>query len=506
MPHDPSDGFTLNPLAERHRLLHYAIICFALPYFYSYFNEQKRMLTDSVEEAMLSAFDRAISQPSSPFRKAVVGFNCDVDLIVPGVRLMDALNISIVNSVADHDSLSNLKELAEAFHFMFQKGAAAERFMSNEQDFKKMVQVAEKMPRAQYHIGGNAALSATRIATAFPWTEVHLVGPIGPRSQALLHPSIKRSNSTRITKDEIHVILEYKQGEVFGDHVALGSSRFITSHDLYSSSTILIEMFFKAIATMQPDLVIITGVHLLEFQQADIRLEKLRLVKRNIVQIDAKVPIHLKLGGLGGDREFAKDVLERVVPYVDSLTLTEQQLALLAAVGGGPHPNEYPVAGGALHAHKVVDMVNWLLTSYGKPRNITEPEDRLKRLSRVHFTCLTFHVVASVGNDWSNLAAGLAGGARLAGRLACGGENVEANSDLLESRTAQSFLLDSSLQKFYQFDHHHPLTSWLRDQTLFLFTPVLVCKYPRKTVGIDDATSVTALLYSQFYRFEQVFG
>ncbi|CAJ0955934.1 unnamed protein product, partial [Mesorhabditis belari] len=357
----------------------------------------------------------------------------------------------------------------------------------------------------QYHIGGNAALLATRIASNFPWTEVHLVGPIGPRSQALLHPSIKRSNSTRITKDELHVILEYKQGEVLGEHVALGSSRFITSHDLYSSSTILIEMFFKAIATVQPDLVIITGVHLLEFLEKDVRVEKLRLIKRNIVQIDSRVPIHLKLGGLGGDQEFAKSVLEKILPYADSLALTEQQLALLAKVGGGPHPNEYPVVGGALHTHKVIDMLHWLITKYGKPKNATNAEEKLKRLSRIHFTCLTFHVVVATGSDWSNLASGLASGARIAGKIVCGGEKAEAQ-DLLESRTSQSFLLDSSLQKNYHFDPHHPITSWLHDDSLFLFTPVLVCKYPRKTVGVDDTISSTALLYSQFYRFEPFFA
>lgn len=59
------------------------------------------------------------------------------------------------------------------------------------------------------------------------------MGPIGPRSQALLHPSIVRTNSTLIVKDEVHVIMEYKQGEILGEYVAPASSRFITSHDQY---------------------------------------------------------------------------------------------------------------------------------------------------------------------------------------------------------------------------------------------------------------------------------
>ena len=92
---------------------------------------------------------------------------------------------------------------------------------------------------------------AQKIATSFPLVTSYLVGPIGPRSHALLHPSIARNNSTKIVQDEVHVILEYKQGarmsmtlfltinkfsfsgEILGEYVAPASSRFITSHDVY---------------------------------------------------------------------------------------------------------------------------------------------------------------------------------------------------------------------------------------------------------------------------------
>lgn len=57
---------------------------------------------------------------------------------------------------------------------------------------------------------------AQKIASSFPLASIYLVGPIGPRSQALLHPSIQQNNSTRIVQDELHVILEYKQGEILG--------------------------------------------------------------------------------------------------------------------------------------------------------------------------------------------------------------------------------------------------------------------------------------------------
>ncbi len=85
----------------------------------------------------------------------------------------------------------------------------------------------------QYAIGGNAALMAQKLASSYMRAQVLLVGPIGPRLKALLHPLVRTQNSTRIAKDEIHISMEYRQGEIWGDMVAPASSRFITSHDVF---------------------------------------------------------------------------------------------------------------------------------------------------------------------------------------------------------------------------------------------------------------------------------
>lgn len=495
------DVYTPTLFSAHNRLLHYAFVCAVVPWMYSYYNEQHRISSYSVEQAMLLAFDKLVSQPSIHFRKAVVGFNCNVDVIIPGTQLLEALNAT-TDKGSDHETLNDLNDLSETFLYSFMRGGTSERYMANEDTFGTVVKVAEKMQRMQYHIGGNAALMAEKIASSFPKTEVYLVGPIGPRSNALLHPSIKRTNSTRIVKDEVHVIMEYKQGEILGDHVAPSSSRFITSHDLFSGSTIVIDMFFKACSKFNPDLMILTGVHLLEFQDKEIRNEKLRLIKRNLLQISPKVPIHFELGSSGGDGSFILEVLYKVIPYIDSLGLTEQELALISHAAGGPFTEEYPVQAGTIHVHKVVDMLHWLL-NYGRHKKDSNGQKIGYRLQRIHFKCLTYHIVVSVGTDWSNLASGLAAGARIAGRQACG-MHYGLDTDLLELRSAQSYVLDKQQNKVYHFHAHNPVASWMRDDSVFIYTPVLVCKFPRKTVGVEDAISTTALLYSQFYKFDHV--
>ncbi|PIO74251.1 hypothetical protein TELCIR_03741, partial [Teladorsagia circumcincta] len=236
-------------------------------------------------------------------------------------------------------------------------------------------------------------------------------------------------------------------------------------------STVVMEMFFKAIAQFKPDLIIISGIHTLEFQNKEMRLEKLRMIRRNLLQISSKTPIHFELGSLA-DATFMFDILHRIIPHVDSLGINEQELAFLSHVAGGPHMEEYPVQAGTVHAHKVVEMLDWLLRTFGRDRMNPNSKNYGYRLQRIHFQCLTYQMVARM------------------------------ETDMLEVRTAPSFILDKKLGKMYHFHAHNPIASWMRDQVLFIFTPVLVCKFPMKTVGVDDAISTTGLLYSQFYRFD----
>jgi len=70
-------------------LLNWAFVCFAIPWLYSYFNEQHRLSSMPVEQgllsfinvkcriqiiAMLKAWETVIAQPSIRFRKVMVGY------------------------------------------------------------------------------------------------------------------------------------------------------------------------------------------------------------------------------------------------------------------------------------------------------------------------------------------------------------------------------------------------------------------------------------------------
>ena len=155
-----------------------------------------------------------------------------------------------------------------------------------------------------------------------------------------------------------------------------------------------------------------------------------------------------------GDASHVNDVLNRIIPNVDSLFLNEQELAFITKVGNGPYQEQYPVKAGTLHAYKVVEMLYWLLETFGNDKTNPSSKNYNYRLQRIHFHCLTYHIVVSRGSDWSNLASGLAAGVKLAGRQSCNIGNEKFEHDKLEVRTSSTILLDKHIDKVYNFDQH----------------------------------------------------
>ena len=172
-----------------------------------------------------------------------------------------------------------------------------------------------------------------------------------------------------------------------------------------------------------------------------------------------------------------------------SLGLNEQELSFLSASLEGPH-NDI-LSQGQPEIHKVTDIMTWILDNFGK-----SPENPGSKLTRVHFHSLTFHIIATVPGHWENSDAAVAAGARVAGQKACDVLSVETGQFDLKIPTR--FRLSSQHPEM-ELDPAHPVIGWeMEDCCQFVFSPVLVCKNPLKTVGLGDAISATGLLYSHY--------
>ena len=172
---------------------------------------------------------------------------------------------------------------------------------------------------------------------------------------------------------------------------------------------------------------------------------------------------------------------------MDSLGFNEQELNFAAYVNDDEEDIE-------LDAHptveEIIDMMTWLIRKYGQ-----SPSRPSSRLTRLHFHSITHHVIATADHVWENTRSAVAAGTRIAGSQAC--DIVSLDSEKLEYRIAKEFRLGRN-GHLINFNPEEPVVSWRVDHYNFVFSPVLICKKPVKTVGLGDAISATGLLYSSF--------
>ena len=287
-------------------------------------------------------------------------------------------------------------------------------------------------------------------------------------------------------EDEIHLILEYAQGEQWGTVAAKCANRIIFSHDVSNSELSTLEEFEKQLSQFKPDLVILSGSHLLDRYEKQFYEKRVNRIAATLQTISENVPIHLELASTANVK-FC-DLLTRVLlPLVDSVGLNEQELQFIAYSANAYQPRDGVSAFSAPEVGYLADLMYWMLTTYGG------------RLSRVHMHSLTYHMVAVASDKWENSVSSVAAGARVAGLQAC---NLSQFSDRDFSMLIPEIISFSVEDEYLRrspvvFNAQEPVLTWKRNQISFYFTPVLVCNQPIKTVGLGDAISSTALIHTQ---------
>ncbi|KAK6179202.1 hypothetical protein SNE40_011617 [Patella caerulea] len=441
-----------------------------------------------IEKNVIFAWDKHIKFPSSSFQRLSVGVNSNLDIIVDGVKLLKKLGIS-PGKQKNHDIIDNLEELQETFSYFFDKGSAAERIFSEPSIYKQITNAAKTLPGVEYYIGGNAALMATKASVLFPDVEIQFVGPIGPKLAQMMPKSINIPKNSHISEDELHLIMEYKVGQSWGDSTAPVATRFITSYDESNSKVTMLERYFEDLKDFQPDLALISGLHLLDGETQEFFTKRIDSFISGLRSIPRTVPVHLELASMA-NKEFVKNILNKVLPEITSLGLNEQELVFSAYAAGGPHGEDYENHNGQPIIHRVADIMSWLLTTYGYSKN--NPNSRL---TRIHFHSLTYHIAGVHPDVWGNVESATMAGARVAGLQACDVTQLDPN--IIDLHIPLKYnLFSGDIER--SFNSSHPLHRWKLNGHEFVFSPVLVCKKPLKTVGLGDAISATGLMYSKF--------
>ncbi|NXK97340.1 ADPGK glucokinase, partial [Formicarius rufipectus] len=427
----------------------------------------------------------------SPGRLSLVScsVNTCVDVVLSGVKLLEALGLE-PGEGKDHAVLSSGRDLGEAFTHFMERGAAAERFFSDAAAFQDIARTASEHPAAQLYVGGNAALIGQKLATN-PDLKILLCGPVGPKLHELLDDNVVVPPESMQERDEFHLILEYQAGEEWGRVRAPTANRFIFSHDLSNGALNMLEVFVSSLDEFQPDLVVLSGLHMMEGQSKEARQRRLMEAVASISDIPTDIPIHLELASMT-DQDFMSNIMhQQVFPLVNSIGLNEQELLFLTQAASGPHAS-VAAWSGVPDVGVVSDILFWLLKEHGKAA------ERASDLTRIHFHTLAYHILATVDGHWGNQAAAVAAGARAAGTQACATDTIDTSRVLLKA--PREFLTShTEAPARISLDPDEPVVRWHREGISFHFSPVLVCKDPVRTVGLGDAISAEGLLYSEAY-------
>ncbi|GAB5572306.1 ADP-dependent glucokinase isoform X2 [Prionailurus iriomotensis] len=462
----------------------------------------------SPEGRLAAAWDALIVRPARRWRRVAVGVNACVDVVLSGVKLLEALGLSPGNG-KDHTILHSRNDLEEAFIHFMGKGVAAERFFSDKEAFHDIAQIASELPGAQHYVGGNAALIGQKFA-ANSDLKVLLCGPVGPKLHELLDDNVFVPPESLQEVDEFHLILEYQAGwgdcslqydfaigfdnsascggEEWGRLKAPHANRFIFSHDLSNGAMNMLEVFVSSLEEFQPDLVVLSGLHMMEGQSKELQRKRLLEVVTSISDIPTGIPVHLELASMT-NRELMRSIVHQVFPAVTSLGLNEQELLFLSQAASGPH-SSLSSWNGVPDVGMVSDILFWILKEHGRSKS------RASDLTRIHFHTLVYHILATVDGHWANQLAAVAAGARVAGTQACATETIDASRVSL--RAPREFMTShSEAGSRIVIDPSRPVAEWHREGVSFHFTPVLVCKDPVRTVGLGDAISAEGLFYSE---------
>lgn len=442
----------------------------------------------SLEQVVSSAWETLITLPTRQWSRVAVGVNACVDVVVSGVGLLQALAVD-PGSGLNHEVLHSKEDLKEAFIHYMERGAAAERFFSDSEVFQRIARAAAEYPGAKLYVGGNAALIAQKLAT-YPDLVVLLCGPIGPKLHEMLDEQIMVPPGSIQETDEYHLILEYKAGEQWGSTQAPQANRFIFSHDVSNGEMSSLETFVESLEEFDPELVVLSGLHMMEGQGRELWEERLKEAVLAISEIPRDIPIHLELASMT-DKDYMNSIMQEVMPIVSSIGLNEQELLFLSQAGEGPHA-EMVAWKGIPDVGRVSDILLWILEQHGRIEPSSEAD-----LTRVHFHTLAYHILATVDGYWGNQASAVMAGARVASSQACGLQAVDPSKVELKA-PLEFYSSHAEPREQLSLIPEQPVTVWRRGNVTFHLTAVLVCRQPLRTVGLGDAISAEGLVYSEF--------
>jgi len=191
------------------------------------------------------------------------------------------------------------------------------------------------------------------------------------------------------------------------------------------------------------------------------------------------------------DESLVEELLQRVLPYSDSIGMNEQELPNLLSFA--QHGNITMVSDAYPRVAFVLDQMR---SAYALLRK------KYGRVSRLHVHTLAFQAIMTTKSSrWKNTMSAAAHASLTANRHICGRETVDIETSRLLLDESFSTTVDPEMASRVPFLPKRPVSCWEEDLmgdgdvVLICIAPNLVCTKVHQTAGGGDNISSAGLVF-----------
>ncbi|XP_053608740.1 ADP-dependent glucokinase [Plodia interpunctella] len=475
-------------------ILSFCVILYAVYYRKSEETDQRLL---PVKDHLLDLESKNLVGVGSWQPKVALGYGACHDLFVNATLL---LNYKDLRGNPEHfNEIANKVEFLKSFSYFFKHGAAAERFMSNSKLYDDLIEEALKLPGTKWALGGNAPLMARRFFIE-GW-KVLFAAKMSEKLKSYIPDGIQIVGGTEgeEVKDDIHMILEYKADEKFGTYSAPRANRYILHNDENNPLLSSLEKFGEHLPKFNPNLLVISGLQMMDnypFKKDDIidlRAERLKLVKEQILSQPVTTLAHFEMASYV-DLDLLQHLTTKILPYVDSVGMNEQELDNLSNVL--EHGKVSVIADSNPRVATALDQMRKI---FKLVRQKNKENESNRKLTRIHVHTLAYQAILTVKNSqWKRTEAAAAKASLTAHRYVCNSQIVKVEKTKLLLDDSFSTTTDNSNISRVFFEPTKPVSCW--EEIIdgvhidLCVAPVLICTEAQLTAGAGDNISAAGLV------------
>eukprot|EP01029_Cantina_marsupialis_P003816 TRINITY_DN13845_c0_g1_i1.p1 TRINITY_DN13845_c0_g1~~TRINITY_DN13845_c0_g1_i1.p1 ORF type:complete len:562 (-),score=160.52 TRINITY_DN13845_c0_g1_i1:100-1785(-) len=424
--------------------------------------------------------------------KAALGFGACIDGIL---RASDAFAFLDLESSKgqDHEVIGSLEQLSEVFSYFFEKGAAAERYVGDEDTWNALVNAAKGTETTKWSLGGNAPMIGMRMSRL--GSDVI----VGGRFNEDMY-NMKISDFTVAGglsgKDDVdyHIILEYQRNEQWYNLTSPRANRLALHADRFNPQLESLEPLLDTFAQSPPHLLVLSAFQMMDgFPfEGNTRLDRIRDVSQRLHELDSDIKTHFEMASFV-ELGILDELMEHVISKVNSLGMNEQELVILRDLL--QHHSVTHSTNSAPTVREVLDDVRYLFPAIRNKSNS-------RSLNRIHVHTLAFQLIVAETGTWPSNAEAVAEASLVGTRHTC--QNEEFGIEDVMVLLDESFRETNTIDSDRHFFHGRPVLCWTEKleenngtndemSVDMCLAPVLTCKEALQTIGAGDNITGAAL-------------